>query len=61
MAKNFIWHQKHFWWWKLRINRRYKDRLFRFLFRDKKDLLELYNAVNGSDYTNAILPNSMRG
>lgn len=53
MAKNFIWHQKHFWWWKLRINRRYKDRLFRFLFRDKKDLLELYNAVNGSDYTNA--------
>ncbi len=33
------------------INRKYKDRLFRFLFQDKRDLLELYNAVNGSDYT----------
>lgn len=25
--------------------------MFRFLFQNKKDLLELYNAVNGSDYT----------
>lgn len=31
-------------------NRKYKDRLFRFAFQDKKDLLELYNAVNGTDY-----------
>ncbi len=53
MAKNLKWYQKHFLWRKLRINRRYKDRLFRFLFRDKKDLLELYNAVNGSTYGNA--------
>ena len=53
MAKNLKWYQKHFLWRRLRINRRYKDRLFRFLFRDKKDLLELYNAVNGSSYSNA--------
>ena len=33
-----------------KINRKYKDRLFRFVFHDKKDLLELYNAINGSDY-----------
>ena len=37
---------------KLRVNRKYKDRLFRFLFRNKKDLLDLYNAVNGSNYDN---------
>lgn len=35
------------------MNRRYKDRLFRFLFQDKKDLLDLYNAVSGSSYTDA--------
>lgn len=35
-----------------KINRKYKDRLFRFVFRDKKDLLELYNAINGTDYHN---------
>lgn len=33
-------------------NRNVKDRLFRFIFQDKKDLLDLYNAVNQSDYTN---------
>ena len=32
------------------INRKYKDRLFRFIFQDKKDLLSLYNAVNHSSY-----------
>ena len=31
-------------------NRNYKDRLFRFVFKNKKDLLDLYNAVNGTDY-----------
>ena len=36
---------------KVTANRKYKDRLFRFLFQDKKDLLELYNAVNGSTYS----------
>lgn len=35
-----------------KINRKYKDRLFRLVFKDKKDLLELYNAVNHTDYKN---------
>ena len=30
----------------------YKDRLFRFVFKNKKDLLDLYNAINGTDYDN---------
>ena len=34
-----------------RINRKYKDRLFRLIFQNKKDLLSLYNAVNASHYT----------
>lgn len=33
-------------------NRKYKDRLFQRVFRDKKDLLELYNAINGTSYDN---------
>lgn len=33
-------------------NRKYKDKLFRFIFHNKKDLLDLYNAVNGTDYQN---------
>ena len=51
MAKNATWYQKNFFWKRLRINRKYKDRLFRFLFRNKTDLLALYNAVNGSSYS----------
>ena len=52
MAKNLrgygvIWRFK-----KMHVNRKYKDRLFRFLFKEKKDLLDLYNAVNGSNYDN---------
>ena len=35
-----------------RVNRQHKDRLFRFIFHDKQDLLSLYNAINGSDYAN---------
>lgn len=31
----------------------YKDRVFRLLFKDKRRLLELYNALNGTDYDNA--------
>lgn len=31
-------------------NRMYKDRLFRLVFGDKRSLLELYNALNGSHY-----------
>lgn len=33
-------------------NRTYKDTVFRMLFREKKELLSLYNAMNGSDYSN---------
>lgn len=34
------------------LNRKYKDRLFRLIFRDKENLLQLYNAINDSHYTN---------
>lgn len=37
----------------LKGNRKYKDRLFRLLFSEKEQLLELYNALNGSYYQNA--------
>ena len=33
-------------------NREYKDGLFRLVFQKKEDLLSLYNAVNGSNYSN---------
>lgn len=36
-----------------RVNRKYKDRLFRLVFQDKEDLLSLYNAVNSTEHTNA--------
>ncbi len=35
-----------------KLNTKYKDRLFRLIFREKKELLELYNALNESNYTN---------
>lgn len=35
---------------KLLVNRTYKARIFEMLYSDKKELLELYNAVNGTDY-----------
>lgn len=31
--------------------RTHKDRLFRFIFNQKPELLSLYNAINESDYT----------
>lgn len=34
------------------VNREYKDRLFRIVFQKKEYLLELYNAINGTDYQN---------
>ena len=34
------------------LNRKYKDRLFRFIFSDKGNLLQLYNAINDSHYSN---------
>ena len=35
-----------------KINSEYKDRLFKWIFRDRGDLLQLYNAVNNTDYGN---------
>ena len=32
--------------------RTYKDRIFRMIFKDKKEFLTLYNAMNGTDYDN---------
>lgn len=34
------------------VERNYKDTVFRMLFREKSALLSLYNAVNGTDFTN---------
>lgn len=33
------------------VKRNFKDGVFRMLFADKKDLLELYNALSGENYT----------
>ena len=33
-------------------NRQYKDRLWRMVFNNKEDLLQLYNAINHTDYQN---------
>lgn len=46
------WYGHGNWRKRLWFNRRYKDVLFRHLFRDKQDLLDLYNALNGSTYKN---------
>lgn len=34
------------------VNRNYKDTVFRMLFQKKEDLLSLYNAVNGTSFSN---------
>ncbi len=33
-------------------NQKYKDTVFRMIFREKSALLSLYNALNGTDYQN---------
>ncbi len=33
------------------VQRNYKDTVFRMLFREKENLLSLYNALNGTNYT----------
>ena len=33
-----------------KVNRKYKDTIFRMLFKEKENLLSLYNAVNGTAY-----------
>lgn len=40
---------------KLPVNRTYKARLFELIFSRKRELLELYNAVNGTEYDNPEL------
>lgn len=34
------------------VKRKYKDILFRFVFREKEEILQLYNAMNHTNYTN---------
>lgn len=42
--------------WKRKIYHSVKDRLFRFLFENNREaLLQLYNALNGTDYTDASM------
>lgn len=36
----------------IHTNRQYKSSLFCMVFKDKKDLIDLYNAVNDTNYTN---------
>ena len=36
----------------VRANPRYKDTVFRMIFKEKSALLSLYNALNGTDYQN---------
>ena len=37
---------------KRKTNKKYKDTMFRLLFKEKKALLSLYNATNGTNYEN---------
>lgn len=34
-----------------KVQRNYKDNIFRMLFKDTDNLLNLYNALNKTDYT----------
>ena len=34
----------------MKVNRKHKDRLFKFIFQEKENLLQLYNALNGTNY-----------
>lgn len=44
------------WWEERKVHRQVKDRLFRFLFeKDRGALLQIYNALNGTDYEDASL------
>lgn len=40
---------------RIHVNRIYKSRLFEMIFSEKKELLELYNAINHTDYDNPEL------
>ena len=41
------------------VNKKHKDTVFRKLFHQKKELLELYNALNDFHYTNVVFYNGM--
>ena len=41
---------------KRKVRRGYKDSLFRMVFREKKELLSLYNAINGTNYDDPDMP-----
>lgn len=38
---------------KIQAERNYKDTVFKMLFSNKENLLELYNGINGTNYTDA--------
>lgn len=38
---------------KEQINREHKERLFRLIFKDQEALLSLYNAINGTEYSDS--------
>ena len=42
VRKAFKWYAGGFWLPHIHLNRSYRDHLFRFLFKDKQDLLDLY-------------------
>ena len=37
---------------KINVNKKHKDKLFRTVFQQKRDLLALYNALNDTKHTN---------
>ena len=39
----------------MHVKRTYKSRLFEMIFSEKRALLELYNAMNGTEYENPEL------
>ena len=56
MTMGYAWKLRKFWRFGRRekVQRNVKDRLFRFLFEeDREALLQLYNALNGTDYREA--------
>lgn len=40
---------------KVRVNREYKSTIFTMIYHDKKELLQLYNAINDTNYTDPDL------
>ena len=37
---------------KVAVTRNYRDKLFRMIFKEKEELLSLFNAINGTEYDN---------